>query len=135
MAHIGNRGIALAMLGILWILTAIGIALEPLHRSALLEERLPVWVRVAMWGLPGVLALLAVGWRKLDADAWGWLIAPAAVRFVSFFFGWICSLIGWDAFSFPQGWRGATAIAVFVVFIRVCAAGLDRPIIIAKPEA
>lgn len=140
-AHTGNRGIALAMLGILWILTAVGIAFEPLRRAALLHELLPVWVRVVLWGGPGVLALLASVWRKLDVDAWGWLIVPAVVTFTSFFFGWICSLLvriaGWrwlDTWAYPSGWRGATTIAVFVVLIRVCAAGLDRPAPTYRPE-
>lgn len=125
--HIGNRGIALAMLGALWIFTALGIALEPLKRTALLDERFPVWLRVCLWGGPGLLALAACYWRKLDTDAWGWLIVPALIRFVSFLFGWLCSLVGWETFAYPEGWRGATSIAVFVVFIKTCAAGLDRP--------
>lgn len=125
--HIGNRGIALAMLGVLWILTAVGIAIEPLKRTQILDERLPVWLRVCLWGLPGLLALAACVWRKLDADAWGWLIVPAAIRFASFFAGWVASLVGWESFAYPEGWRGATTIAVFVVFIKTCAAGLDRP--------
>lgn len=125
--HIGNRGIALGMLGVLWILTGAGVAFAPLKRAELIDERLPVWVRVILWAGPGVLALVAVGKRRFDADAWGWLIVPAAIRFASFLFGWVCSLFGWQTFAYPDGWRGATTIAVFVVFIRVCAAGLDRP--------
>jgi hypothetical protein len=126
-ARFGNRGVALAMLGVLWLFTAVGVAVAPLRRTTLLDERLPVWLRVCLWGLPGLLALAAAIWRRFDTDAWGWLIVPAAIRFTSFLFGWLCSLIGWHAFAYPDGWRGATTIAVFVVFIKTCAAGLDRP--------
>ena len=125
--HAGNRGVALAMLGVLWVLTAIGIGLAPLKRSQLLDEQLPVWLRVAMWGLPGLLALVASVWRRFDADAWGWLFVPVAVRFCSYLFGWVCGLFGWDRFAYPDGWRGATSIAIFMVFITACARGLDRP--------
>jgi hypothetical protein len=125
--HAGNRGLALAMLGALWILTAIGLAVAPLKRTQLLDENfIPVWGRVLLWGLPGILALVASLWRKLDADAWGWLMVPVLIRFLSFFVGWVCSLIGIESLAYPDGWRGATTIAIFVVFIRACAAGLDR---------
>lgn len=125
--HAGNRGVALAMLGILWILTAVGICLAPLKRSPLMDEQLPVWIRAALWGLPGGLAVAASVYRKLDADAWGWLMVPVLVRFTSYFAGWVCHLAGWHQFAYPDGWRGATTIAIFLVFIRACAAGLDRP--------
>jgi hypothetical protein len=131
--HAGNRGLALAMLGALWVLMGVGVAVAPLHRPELLDERLPVWVRAPMWGLPGLLALVASMRKKLDADAWGWLMVPAAVRFVSFAFAWVASLAGWDRFAYADGWRGATTIAAFVVFIKACAAGLDRAPV--KPEA
>lgn len=122
-----NRGVALAMLGALWMVTGIGVGVQPLKRRELLEEAyLPVWLRVVLWCAPGLFALVAAGWRKFDADAWGWLMVPVAIRFVSFLFGWLCSLAGWERFAYPDGWRGATAIGIFVVFITACARGLDR---------
>lgn len=133
-ARIGNRGVALGMLGVLWILFAVGLAVAPLKRTTLLDERLPVWIRIGLWGLPGVLALVASVRTKYDADAWGWLCVPVAIRFVSYLVGWISSLLGIESLAFADGWRGATTIAVFVVFIRVCAAGLDRPPPPSQPE-
>lgn len=125
--HIGNRGIALGLLGILWILMAVGVAVAPMRREELLDEHyLPTWVRAAMWAGPGVVALIAIRWKKYDPDAWGWLIVPAAMRFFSFLVGWVSFLVGYEPFAYPDGWRGATTIAVFVVFIRICAAGLGR---------
>jgi hypothetical protein len=129
----GNRGVALGMLGVLWILTAVGIAVAPLKRPQLLDDWLPLWLRVALWGLPGALAVVASLWRRLDADAWGWLMVPVVIRFVSYLAGWIFSLVGWERFAYPDGWRGATSIAIFMVFIKACAAGLDRPLV--KTEA
>ena len=140
--RLGNRGVALAMLGMLWIFTAVGIAVSPLKRSTLLDERLPVWVRVPLWCVPGLLALVASARRKYDATAWGLLMVPVSVRFVSFLIGWVVSLAlevtGWGPlakWSYPDGWRGVTSIAIFMVFIRVCAAGLDRLPPPLPPEA
>lgn len=123
----GNRGVALGTLGVLWLLTAIGTGVAPLKRRELLDEHfIPIWARVALWGLPGLLAVTAAFWKKFDADAWGWLMVPVIVRFISYLVGWIASIVGWEAYSYPDGWRGCTSIAIFVVFIRACAAGLDR---------
>jgi hypothetical protein len=125
--HAGNRGVALAMLGGLWILTAVGLLVSPLKRPQLFDERFPLPLRIALWGLPGILAVVASLWRKYDATAWGCLIVPVVVRFLSYLAGWICYLAGWDQFAYPDGWRGATTIAIFLVFIKACAGGLDRP--------
>lgn len=140
--RLGNRGVALAMLGMLWIFTAVGIAVSPLKRTTLLDERIPVWCRVCLWGIPGLLALVASIRRKYDATAWGLLMVPVGIRFASFLIGWLVSLAlnitGWQPllkWSYPDGWRGATTIAIFVVFIRVCAAGLDRLPPALRPEA
>lgn len=115
------------MLGLLWVLMAVGAAVAPLRREQLLDEHfIPVWGRALLWGIPGVFAIAAAFWRKLDDDAWGWLMVPVVVRFCSFLFGWLASVIGWQQYAYPDGWRGATTIAIFTVFIRVCAAGLDR---------
>ena len=125
--RIGNRGLALGLLGVLWILMALGVAIAPMRRDELLDEHfLPVWARAALWAVPGVMALIAVHWRRFDPDAWGWLIVPAAVRFVAFLVGWVSYLVGYEPWAYRDGWRGATTIAVFVVFIRICAAGLGR---------
>jgi hypothetical protein len=132
-ARIGNRGVALVMLGSLWILTALGLVVAPLKRTTLLDERLPIWLRICLWAVPGAVAIYSAVRKKWDAEAWGLLCVPAAIRFFSFLAGWLISLLAaatnWHFLSklaYPDGWRGATAIAVFVVFIRVCAAGLDR---------
>lgn len=132
--HVGNRGSALALLGVLWILTGVGLVVAPLDRAQLIDERLPVWFRAVLWIGPGALAVIASGWRRFDADAWGWLMVPAVVRFVSFFAGWICSLIGYERWAYPDGWRGATTLAIFIAFLSVCARGLDRPALPADPR-
>lgn len=139
--RLGNRGIALALLGTLWLLTSVGLIVAPLKRSTLLDERLPLWIRVPLWCIPGFLAIAASVRQKYDATAWGLLMVPVSVRFVSYLAGWLVSLAlditGWPPlakWSYPDGWRGATAIAVFVVFIRVCAAGLDRLPPALRPE-
>jgi predicted membrane channel-forming protein YqfA (hemolysin III family) len=130
----GYRGAALLLIGILWCLTGAGVIVAPLKRAELIDESLPIQLRIFLWMGPGLLALVAAVWRKYDPLAWGWLIVPAVVRFVSFTFGWFCSLVGWERWSYPEGWRGATSTAVFVALLIVCAKGLDRPLAPATPS-
>lgn len=130
----GYRGAALALLGVLWCLTGVGMIAAPLKRQQLIDESIPLWLRIPLWLGPGLLAVAAAVWRKHDASAWGWLIVPAVVRFVSFLFGWLCSLFGWERWAYPEGWRGSISTAVFVALLIVCAKGLDRPVAPATPS-
>lgn len=118
--YVGNRGIVLGMLGVIWLLTGIGQALDPTRQLGLIHERIPQWGQFVLWFAPGFVAILAVGIKKLDEWAWMLLIAPIAVRFFSFMAGWIFG-------TYSSGWRGATVYAATALLVNRCAAGLDRP--------
>lgn len=121
-----NRRRVLGLLGIIWVLSAYGVAVAPLTRLGLPIEILPVWTRVGLWLGPGVLALVsATFWRRLDAWAWGLLILPIALYAVSFLFGWIVFLLPGDD-GFGAGWRGAAVYIALGFLIFYCAKGLDR---------
>lgn len=126
--HVGNRGAVLAILGVLWILTAIGIASNPLVNrdgSRLLPyEHLPVWFRVTLWAAPGLVAIFASAWRSWDPGAWALLIVPVAERTLAFAWAW-----GVDLFDggYPTAWRGFLVYAATGTLIYFCAAGLDQP--------
>lgn len=117
--RIGNRGIVLSMLGFLWVLTAIGLATAPIDRPGLPDEYLPTWLRVAIWGIAGIAALVATWWRRWDELAWGFLILPLSMRLISYLYGWIFG-------TFTPGWRGACVYAAMALLVNRCAAGLDR---------
>jgi hypothetical protein len=118
-SHVGNRGIVLGMLGILWILTAVGVLTATTVRPEILHERLPIWLRVAIWTGPGLLALVATVWRRWDELAWGLLIIPPAERLLSYGVAWVTD-------AYPPAWRSVLVYLVVVVLINRCAAGLDR---------
>lgn len=117
--HVGNRGIVLGMLGMLWVLTAIGIRTSGTARPEILHERLPTWIRVLIWALPGLLALTATVWRRWDELAWGLLIIPPAERLLSYGAAWVTD-------AYPPAWRSVLVYLGVVVLINRCAAGLDR---------
>lgn len=118
--YVGNRGIVLGTLGIIWMLSAIGIALEPVRPEGLLDSHIPIPVRFCLWFIPGFVAVLAMGLRKMDEWAWMFLILPVVIRFFVFIVGWVTG-------SYPPGWRGALVYAASVLLVNRCAAGLDRP--------
>lgn len=122
-----NRSRVLGLLGIIWLLTAYGVAVAPQTRLGLPHEILPVFIRVGLWLVPGLAAVItAAVWPKLDGTAWGLLNLPIAIYTGSFLYGWVIWLLpGSEGFS--AGWRGAAVYAALGLLIYYCAAGLDRP--------
>lgn len=118
--YVGNRGIVLGLLGIIWVLSAIGVAIEPVRQPGVLFTSIPVPVQFALWFVPGFIAVLAVAIKRLDEWAWAVLILPLAIRFFSYIAGWILG-------TYSLGWRGAAVYAATGLLLNRCAAGLDRP--------
>lgn len=128
--YIGNRGVVLALLGIICIVIGIGYLTDPPVDVGLPDERFPGVLRVLLWIVPGVFALLSTIWRRGDEWAWPLLIVPFAVRFLAY--GWVLItqlwqlLFGWTAASQTAAWRGACLYLALGLLIDRCAAGLDR---------
>lgn len=57
---LGRRGAVLVMLGGLWVLQGIGIAVSPRTREPgaefLFHEQLPIWLRFCLWAGTGLIA-------------------------------------------------------------------------------
>jgi hypothetical protein len=119
-AYVGNRGIVLAMLGVIWCLSAVGLVIDPRQPAGLIHERIPIPVTFTLWFIPGFVAVLAAAVKQLDEWAWMLLITPIVVRFFSYLAGWVLG-------SYPLGWRGAVVYAALGILVNRCAAGLDRP--------
>lgn len=124
--HIGNRGAVLLILGVLWILTATGIASSPVSQPGKLlpYEHLPIWFRVALWGVPGAVAIASGLLRRWDVAAWTLLIIPVTERALSLLWAW-----GVDLFAggYPAAWRGVLVYMATGILIYFCARGLDQP--------
>lgn len=117
--HVGNRGIVLSLLGFIWILTAIGLWTAPLDRPGVPDDAFPLWLRISVWAVSGVVAIVATWWKRWDSVAWGLLILPLSMRLLSYAYGWISG-------TFPPGWRSVCVYAATVLLVNRCAAGLDR---------
>lgn len=124
--YAGNRGAVLMILGVLWILTAVGIATTPIPAVGRLlpYEYLPVWFRVALWAGPGLFAVASGLLRRWDPMAWMLLIVPVAERAIGFAFAWGADLFGG---GYPAAWRGFLVYSATGTLIYFCARGLDQP--------
>lgn len=118
--YIGNRGIVLGLLGWIWLVRGFGSVIQPSPQQGLPAERLPDWLLAATWVLPGLIAMVAVVWKKLDEWAWGLLMVPIGIQFVSFLLAWILGV-------YDGSWRGVAVYLAVMALINRCAAGLDRP--------
>lgn len=126
-----NRRQVLFLLGLLWLLTAVGIATTNAEPNRLIpHERLPVEVRCAVWALPALVAWAGVWVRSIDGVAWTALCIPPLERFASFAWAWIDHLTDWWLWSHSPGIasasRSALVYGAIVYLIIKCAAGLDR---------
>ena len=69
-----SRGAILALLGLAWVLQAVAIAAgvwQPIPTPAI-HEGIPVLLKVHVWGLAGILALVAAPMRR---KWWGFAAA------------------------------------------------------------
>lgn len=124
--HIGNRGAVLIVLGSLWLLTAVGIATQPVTQLGRLlpYEYLPVPLRIALWAFPGLVAVGSGLTRRWDVSAWTLLIVPVTERAISFAFAWGITLF--NDHYYPGAWRGFLVYAATGTLIYFCARGLDQ---------
>lgn len=75
--RIGRRGIFLLLLGALWILMAASVIANSSQINpddAIVYERLPVWLRIALWVGSGIVMIIA-GLSPAKHQTWGFVIA------------------------------------------------------------
>jgi hypothetical protein len=122
----GYRGIALGLLGVIWVLTAVGITSGARPRVGFLDEYAPLWARSAVWLWPGLFAILAAMWRRWDSWAWTALIFPVALGLLVRVAALATQPFTGEA---PPGVLiGVLLYTTVALLIYVCAAGLDRPL-------
>lgn len=124
--RVGNRGLVLASLGLIWMLTAIGLLSEPRPKIGVPEELIPQDLRAVVLYLgPGLFAIAASVWKKLDPTAWGLLMLAPCARLTSFLVEWAFGV--WiDGHRYPLAWLGLSSMMTVCFLLNRCAAGLDR---------
>jgi hypothetical protein len=84
LGRVGYRGAGLLIFGIIWILLAVAVYADPAPVDHLWHTHLPVWLRMLIWGGPGILAILGARLFQLERWAFGTLFIGPAERTLSF---------------------------------------------------
>lgn len=98
--------LALTIAAFTWTVIGAGIlaGVSSAPVSVLIE--LPVWLRVALWWIPALLAVVVLLVRRHAAIVCGLLIFAPALRMSSHMWAWWMSLAG-DPRGHAVGWYGA----------------------------
>jgi hypothetical protein len=106
---LGRRGGILLMLGAMFGVLGLKAWIEPLQDDGrfIIYAMLPEPVRVALWLVPAVIAILSLIFRKRVGDGAGFaaLVLPAGTMAFSYVWSGVAHLVGLTAW--PFGWSSA----------------------------
>lgn len=122
LAHLGPRGVLIALTAPIWITTGLGTLggharTPPGAPHLLLPE---VWRGWGLWIIPGLIALAMLVPRRCDIAhrvAVAALIVAPVVCALSYEWSWLMWLIPWDPVGWPGGYYGAAVLAPYLLTI------------------
>lgn len=129
-ARLGRRGAALLVLGVIFMLVGLDVALAPdppdLDRF-LLHTLIPHPLRAALWLIPGALAIWASVHKGPGPDGFGFvaLVVPLIIRIVSYVFSFVAFLLGAGTWAF--GWASALIWLAILALILIIAGWAEVP--------
>lgn len=131
--HLGVHGSGLLLIGLLWLLVGIG-ALTPQPPSGtdalLLHQRMSPIIDATMWFTAAMGCLAAALDRngpRRDGLALAFASIPPMIRFTSYLWGWIVSLLPGEPVGYPRGWYVAALFACLVAMVWLVAAIPEEP--------
>lgn len=139
--RLGRRGVILMILGLVWVLTGVGIVANPVVREAGVfiphENLLPDMFRAAAWGLSGLVAVWAALRRRCD-DTPGYIaiMVMPLERTFSYLVAYLIYVIsGWlephvDSITqtgYERGWIAAGTWFAVVTLVHIVAGWRESP--------
>lgn len=118
--RVGLRGWGLALLGVVWVLIGVGVAVgasNPPDNQALWHVIIPRWMRAAMWIVTGLVALVGARWRRCSDIALGVLTIMPTVRLTSYIAAWVTYLIPGVPEGSKWGWYSGAFYIVMLGFV------------------
>lgn len=129
--RLGRKGTILVILGAMWALQGWAIftsaVLVPEDTQGLFHLALPVPVRVSLWAVCGVGAMVCAFWQppRFQAAGYAALVLPAAERCLSYLIGWGISVFT-DG-GYEDGWSAAAIWLAVVTILEVVAGWPEAP--------
>jgi hypothetical protein len=85
LAHrLGYRGLTLSVFGSLFIAIGFSVITAEDYRPELIHTHLPLWFRLCLWMVPGVVAMITAWDGKWQALGFALMFIPPAERAVSY---------------------------------------------------
>lgn len=123
--RLGKRGVSLFLLGVMWV--SLGVETMDSHLNSSIEEAvlftyLPIWLRLGLWVLTGLVAVWAstANWKNAQAVGFAVLVVMPIQRVIGYLWSFMMWAIPGDAAgSFLSLWSAAkwACLAVLVAVI------------------
>ena len=123
--RLGKRGVSLFLFGVMWV--ALGVETVDSHYSYYPEEAvlftfLPIWLRLGMWTVTGLIAIWAstASWKNAQAVGFAVLVIMPVQRVAGYLWSFLMWAIPGDAMgSFLSLWSSAkwACLAILVAVI------------------
>jgi hypothetical protein len=82
--RLGYRGLILLMFGLIYIMIGLSILGAEDYRPELVHTHLPLWFRLTLWIVPGIVSVAVSIDHKWQALGFGLLFLPPAERAISY---------------------------------------------------
>jgi hypothetical protein len=106
--HIGVRAEGMILVAAVWSLIGLGVATgqAPEHTGAW-HTLLPVWLRVLLWWLPALVALVVAPSARWSPTGLALLTVAPMLHLVSYVSAWVSEVIPGPPPGDPGGWYRA----------------------------
>lgn len=127
--HVGRRGTVLLVLGLVWVVVGVSIPGAPEPQFEHVHEMLGDPTRVALWAVPGLVAIYTALAGKDHSDVWAFrmLIAAPAIRAASYLWSWFLAVVPPPFDGDPRGWSPAAVWLLVTVLVRTIAGWRNPP--------
>lgn len=118
--RVGLRGWGLALLGVVWALIGVGVAVgasTPPDDASLWHVAIPRWARAATWIVTGVSALILARWSRWSNWGMGVLMIMPMVRLTSYLAAWIVHLVPGEPEGLRFGWYSSAFYIVMIALV------------------
>ena len=121
--HVGVRAEGMILAAAIWGLVGLGAIDTPAMPPApsLLHLLIPTWIRVALWWVPAVAAVVLAPSDRLSRWGLALLTVPSILQGVSYLWAWLMELVPGPPPGDPRGWVSAAYYALMVAFVLLLA--------------